>query len=65
MRMDPFYAFAAYPTQTLAEQTVLTLVDAEVDSAMERTRAYRQLAMIDFAKATLVWPAKLGVLRVL
>ena len=40
-RMDPFHAFAAYPTQTLTEQTVLGLVDADVDTAL-RTLAYRQ-----------------------
>lgn len=52
-RMDPFHAFAAYPTQTLTEQTVLELVDADVESALKRTLAYRQLAMIDFAKVIL------------
>lgn len=52
-RMDPFHAFAAYPTQTLTEQTLLALVDADVDTAIARTLAYRQLAMIDFAKAVL------------
>ena len=52
-RMDPFHAFAAYPTQTLTEQTVLGLVDAAVDTALKRVLAYRQLAMVDFAKAIL------------
>lgn len=52
-RMDPFHAFAAYPTQTLTEQTVLGLVDADADIALKRTLAYRQLAMIDFAKVIL------------
>lgn len=52
-RMDPFHAFAAYPTQTLTEQTVLGLVDADVDTALQRTLAYRQLAMVDFAKVVL------------
>jgi hypothetical protein len=51
--MDPFHAFAAYPTQTLTEQTVLGLVDGDADTALERTLAYRQLAMIDFAKVIL------------
>lgn len=52
-RMDPFHAFAAYPTQTLTEQTVLGLVDTDVETALKRTLAYRQLAMIDFAKVIL------------
>lgn len=52
-RMDPFYAFAAYPSQVLTPQTLLGLVDAHADAAMRRTMAYRQLAMVDFAKAIL------------
>ena len=52
-RMDPFHAFAAYPTQPLTEQTVLGLVDADPDTAIMRTLAYRQLKMIDFAKVVL------------
>lgn len=52
-RMDPFHAFAAYPTQTLTEQTVLALVDGDAQTALKRVLTYRQLAMIDFAKAVL------------
>ncbi len=52
-RMDPFHAFAAYPTQTLTPQTTLGLVNGDVEEALQRTRAYRQLAMVDFAKAIL------------
>jgi starch synthase len=52
-RMDPFHAFAAYPTQTLTPQTVLGLVDKDVETALKRTLAYRLLAMIDFAKVIL------------
>ncbi len=52
-RMDPFHAFSSYPTKTLTPQTVLALVDADVDTALKRTLAYRQLAMIDFAKVIL------------
>lgn len=52
-RMDPFHAFAAYPTQTLTEQTVLGLVDSNAETALQRTLAYRQLAMVDFAKVIL------------
>ncbi len=52
-RMDPFHAFAAYPTRTLTEQTVLGLVYADADTALKRTLAYRKLAMVDFAKVVL------------
>ncbi len=52
-RMDPFHAFAAYPTRTLTPQTPLALVDADADTALARTRAMRTLAMVDFAKAIL------------
>jgi len=52
-RMDPFHAFASYPTRTLSPQTVLGLVDGDADTALQRTLAYRQLAMVDFAKVVL------------
>jgi glycosyltransferase involved in cell wall biosynthesis len=52
-RMDPFHAFASYPSQALTPQTVLALVDANVELALQRTLQYRQLAMIDFAKLIL------------
>jgi hypothetical protein len=52
-RMYPFCAFAAYPTQTLTQQTVLGLVDADAQTALTRTLAYQQLAMVDSAKAIL------------
>lgn len=59
-RMDPFHAFAAYPTRTLTEQTVLGLVDGDADTALKRTLAYRQLAMVDFAKVVLPSEAEIG-----
>lgn len=62
-RMDPFYAFASYPTQTLTPQTVLGLVDGDVDTALKRTLAYRRLAMIDFAEVVL--PAEVEIRTVL
>jgi alpha-maltose-1-phosphate synthase len=52
-RMDPFHAFAAYPSRLLTPQTLLALVDADAASALARVRAYRQLAMVEFAKAVL------------
>ena len=51
--MDPFHAFASYPSQALTPQTVLALVDANVERAIQRTLQYRQLAMVDFAKLIL------------
>jgi starch synthase len=52
-RMDPFHAFANYPTQSLTPQTRLALVDTDAQTAITRALAYRQLAMVDFAKAIL------------
>jgi glycosyltransferase involved in cell wall biosynthesis len=52
-RMDPFHAFASYPTQALTPQTPLALVDQNTDVAIKRTLAYRKLAMVDFAKIVL------------
>jgi len=62
-RMDPFHAFAAYPTRVLTEQTVLGLVDGDAETALKRTLAYRQLAMVDFAK--IVLPAEAEIRTVL
>ena len=58
-RMDPFHAFASYPTRALTPQTPLALVDADADIAIERTLAYRQLAMVDFAKVILPTEAEI------
>ncbi|TSE28023.1 hypothetical protein Tther_02419 [Tepidimonas thermarum] len=58
-RMDPFHAFASYPTRTLTPQTVLGLVDGDAETALKRTLAYRQLAMVDFAKAVLPTEAEI------
>lgn len=59
-RLDPFHAFTNYPTQTLTPQTVLGLVDADAATALKRTLAYRQLAMIDFAKVILPSEAEIA-----
>ena len=52
-RMDPFHAFASYPTRTFTPDTMLRLADADATLAFQRTLAYRKLAMIDFAEAIL------------
>jgi alpha-maltose-1-phosphate synthase len=49
-RMDPFHAFASYPTQMLSPETVLHRVDADVESALSRLAAYQGLAMVNYAK---------------
>jgi hypothetical protein len=48
-RMDPFHAFARYPTQTLTPATKLERVDADMATASRRVAAYRELAMVNFA----------------
>jgi len=63
-RMDPFHAFASYPTQSLTPQTVLGLVDADLNTAVGRALAYRQLAMVDFAKNILPTEAEVRAVLV-
>lgn len=52
-RMDPFHAYASYPTQVFNARTVLSLVDDNASAAIARLADYRRLAMIDFANAVL------------
>ena len=52
-RLDPFDAFAAYPTAQLTPETLLCLSDSDVDTAWRRITAYRKLAMVNFAKTVL------------
>lgn len=52
-RLDPFHAFACYPTTALTLQTVLGLVDSDVQTALQRMVDYRQLAMVNYAEAVL------------
>jgi glycosyltransferase involved in cell wall biosynthesis len=59
-RMDPFHAFASYPTRTLTPQTLLALVDTNAGVAVQRALAYRQLAMVDFAKIILPTEAEIA-----
>ena len=58
-RMDPFHAFASYPTALLTPQTVLGLVDADAQIAARRVADYRQLAMVSFAKLVLPTDAEM------
>ncbi len=59
--MDPFHAFASYPTRTLTPQTLMALVDANADIAMARVTQYRSLAMVDFAKHLLPTTAEIQI----
>jgi glycosyltransferase involved in cell wall biosynthesis len=52
-RMDPFHAFAGYPTHTLTPETLLVRVDEDVEVALKKVAAMRVLAMVDFAKLVL------------
>lgn len=52
-RLDPFYAFANYPTHPMSTGTQLLMVDDSLTTALTRARAYRALAMINFANAVL------------
>jgi alpha-maltose-1-phosphate synthase len=49
-RMDPFYAFATYPTQALRPNTVLCLTDSSLETATARLQTYQAMAMVSFAK---------------
>jgi len=49
-RMDPFYAFATYPTQALKPNTVLCLTDSSLETATARLQTYQAMAMVSFAK---------------
>lgn len=62
-RLDPFHAFASYPTRIIALETVLRLTDIDAQAAIARVTAYNQLAMVNFAKVVL--PADAEVKTVL
>jgi hypothetical protein len=51
--MDPFNAFGGYASRTLTPQTLLALTDGNANAALKRITAYRELAMVDFARAVL------------
>lgn len=52
-RMDPFYAFAQYPTQTLQDSTLLIHVEEALEKSIEKFHLLKSLAMVNFAKAVL------------
>jgi len=58
-RMDPFAAFAAYPTTTLTKETLLTL---SAEDPVPLLKKLQGLAMINFAKDILPTEAELHTL---
>lgn len=52
-RMDPFHAFASYPTLALKPSTMLALVDNSLEAATVRLQTYQAMAMVSFAKFVL------------
>ena len=61
-RMDPFHAFASYPTRRLTPRTVLALRDTTLALALVRLASYQQLAMVNFAKSVLPEAAQVQAL---
>ena len=68
-RMDPFTAFASYPTHTLNENTLLVLTPQRLNPSdlpntkvqiMLQVEAYRQLAMVNYAKQVLPTPEEVN-----
>jgi hypothetical protein len=51
-RMDPFFAFASYPTNTLTPETMLTLVGTREEALQFISRSMK-LKMVDYAKVML------------
>jgi starch synthase len=52
-RLDPFHAFADYPSSILKLTTQLALTDVSASQALDRVVQYKALAMVNFAKLVL------------
>lgn len=52
-RLDPFQAFAAYPTLRLDDHTVLSLNGVDSRTAMEKATLLRQLGVFNFAEGVI------------
>jgi hypothetical protein len=52
-RLDPFYSFESYPSQTLKPTSMLALTDRSSHDALLRVNQYKSLAMVNFAKHVL------------
>ena len=62
-RLDPFYSFRKYPTNSLTPQTFLTLVENDLDSSLNIIKRYQELSMVNFAKV--IFPTESEILIVL
>jgi len=60
-RLDPFAAFASYPSRMLSPQTVLALSDPNVATSLKRADQYRQLAMVRYATAVSPSPEEVAL----
>ena len=61
-RMDPFAAFAGYPTWALTNDRRLALIDGHADIAAGRVAAYRKLTMVGYAANALATDDEVGTL---
>ena len=52
-RMDPFYSFSHYSTNTLSTESLLCLVDTDIDVSFKKIDSYCQLDMVNFANDVL------------
>lgn len=60
--LDPFDAFAAYPSATLSPSTQLTLVDPDVEASLQRLKSWLTLEMVSFVTVVLPRPEELEAL---
>lgn len=58
-RMDPWHAFAAYPTQRLRPDTPLALAAPDAAQAWARAQALGALDMVSFAQAVMPSPTEI------
>ena len=54
-RLEPFHAYASYPTRILSAETRLELADADPNTAWQRVQRFQQLAMVNFAHYVIPW----------
>jgi hypothetical protein len=60
-RMDPFFAFANYPTQTLTLDTNLKLNGTDIRIILKYVQNYQQLNMVKFAQMLLPTKEELNI----
>ncbi len=53
-RMDPFYAFQAYPTTQLLPKTKVALMENSFEKSLKLFCSYKGLAMVDFARELMI-----------